>query len=235
MTMLLLLDDLIGLIAPHKCKGCGVVGSTFCSRCVNETIGQIKSACIYCGARTVGSNLCSACRNKHSQFNDIYMVGYRTGALKSLVGDYKYHSEVASCRPIAQLLLDRVKDVELPADSVIVPITTTPVHVRQRGFDHMVLIARELSWLSGKRVETGLLVRLDNAVQHELSSAERHKRIKTSLALSERYLARHKAPESVILLDDIWTTGATMEWAATLLRRAGVKKVFGLTLCRQPK
>lgn len=232
-TMLLLLDDLLSLIAPHKCKRCGVVGSTLCQRCINDTLKEINPFCVYCGAMTNNTNLCGKCRKK-SPFDDIYAVGYRRGTLKHLVGDYKYHSEAASCRPIAQLLCDRLAPTDLPDDVAIVYIPTIPAHIRRRGFDHMGLVARQIRRILPCHVAS-LFIRVDNTSQHELSERQRHERIKSSLALNAKYIARHGVPQSVLIIDDIWTTGATLEWAAILLHRAGVEKIYAGVICRQPK
>lgn len=232
-TMLLLLDDLLSLIAPHKCKRCGVVGSTLCQRCINDTLKEINPFCVYCGAMTNNTNLCGKCRKK-SPFDDIYAVGYRQGALKHLVGDYKYHSEAASCRPIAQLFCDRLAPTDLPDDIAIVYIPTIPAHIRRRGFDHMGLVARQIRRILPCHVAS-LFIRVDNTSQHELSERQRHERIQSSLALNAKYIARHGVPQSVLIIDDIWTTGATLEWAAILLRRAGVEKIYAGVICRQPK
>lgn len=233
-TMLLLLDDLLSLIAPHICKRCGVVGSTYCERCINDTLKETKPFCVYCGALTEKSNLCDKCR-KRSPFDDIYVVGYRRGALKRLVGDYKYHSEVASCRPIARLLCNRLRPADLPEDLAVASIPTIPAHIRRRGFDHMRLVARQMRGISPRRVNVRLFIRTDNTSQHELNERQRHERIKGSLVLNAKYIARHGVPQSVLIIDDIWTTGATLEWAATLLREAGVEKIYAGVVCRQPK
>lgn len=160
--------------------------------------------------------------------------------MKRLVGDYKYFSEVASCRPIAKLAAAVIGKAGLPGDIVIVPITTVPAHVRQRGFDHMLLVAHQLKKLlhpslPQASVNTKLLARTDNSAQHELSGSERQQKIKQSLVLNQCYLVHHPAPRTVLLVDDIFTTGATMSHAAKLLRKAGTQKVIGLTILRQPK
>lgn len=240
--MILGLSDILGVIAPHVCKRCGREGSTLCDNCINDIMAARRPRCVYCGAKCKYNNLCSNCHQKHSEFDDFYYISMRTGALKRLVGDYKYFSEVASCRPIACLASQTLKTMPLPDNLVIIPITTVPAHVRERGFDHMELVAkilaRQLSAAhecSNIHSETHYLVRKDNSAQHELTSAERQTKIKSSLALNKNCLADHPMPKNVLILDDIFTTGATMSWAAQLIRQAGAKKIIGLTILRQPK
>ena len=160
----------------------------------------------------------------------------------ALVGDYKYNSEIASSKPIAKLLSSRINDLDL--DGEIVPIPTIPAHIRQRGFDHIVMMARQLSRETGLAVNNKMLIRVDNSSQHTLSGSERKTHIKKSLKLSEKYQHvvgsdNHEnqlpVPHTAIILDDIWTTGATMETAAKLLRSIGVQKIIGLVVLYQPK
>ncbi|MDO4271392.1 MAG: phosphoribosyltransferase family protein [Candidatus Saccharibacteria bacterium] len=171
--------------------------------------------------------MCAICQKKHNLFTSLYCVGERCGSLKRLVGDYKYHSEIASYRPLAQLLADKV----CPAnDVVIVSIPTISAHIRERGFDHMLLVARELARLTGSSVNNKLLYRTDNLSQHTLKLVDRKKLIQKSLAIKTNC----PIPDKVLLVDDIWTTGSTMMTAAKLLKMAGVSKIYGAVIARQP-
>ena len=240
--MLLLMDGLLSVLSPHICKGCGSVGATYCRRCIFDTIKRIDPICLYCRRPAGRSNLCRICCKKHHLFDDLIAIGPRRGSLMTLVGDYKYNSEIASSKPIAKLLSSRINDLDL--DGEIVPIPTIPAHIRQRGFDHIVMMARQLSRETGLAVNNKMLIRVDNSSQHTLSGSERKTHIKKSLKLSEKYQHvvgsdNHEnqlpVPHTAIILDDIWTTGATMETAAKLLRSIGVQKIIGLVVLYQPK
>ena len=265
--MLGLADQCLELLSPHICKGCGAVGSTFCSRCILYTTKHNYPICVSCDKPCKSNNLCAACREKNKLFDQVVCVGERSGALAHLIGDYKYNSEVASCRPIAKLVYIRLRqagiiaphkllddeveaaikttalsamanDNGVPAnlaransDAQIVAIPTIAKHIRQRGFDHMLLVARELSKLSGLPVNTKLLTRADNVSQHTLSAVDRRKLIKRSLVLRRKIAV---VPSTVILIDDIWTTGSTLSTAAALLRQIGVQKIIAVAILKQP-
>lgn len=230
--MLLLIDSLVGLLAPHICKECGRVGSTYCSCCVFNTTKRNYPICLFCGQSCKSNNLCPACRHRHPEFSQLYCIGERRGSLRHLVGDYKYNSEMASCHPLAQLLANRLSFATL-SDAVIVPIPTISAHIRQRGFDHMLLLAQQLGKLVDCRVDSRLLYRTNNVSQHQLSLADRRKLIKSSLAV--RRPQSTAAPSTVLLLDDIWTTGSTMMAAADLLRSIGIERIIGCVVVQQPK
>ena len=240
-TMLLLMDDLLNLVAPHICKGCGQLGSTYCQRCIFNTLEQSRPICLYCGTACKYNNLCPECARKHKLFNQLICVGLRQGSLQRLVGDYKYNSEVASCRQIAELLQRRVAEATnmapLPDDTTIVPIPTISAHVRQRGFDHTLLVARRLATLTSWSVNNKLLIRTDNVAQHTQRGSALHEAARQSLALRPGLTRSHahtKMPSTVLVLDDIWTTGSTMEAAGRLLRQLGVQQLVGLVVARQP-
>lgn len=225
--MLLLIDKIAGLLSPHICKECGFLGSTYCSRCIINMDMHNYPICLICGCKCKTNNLCSICKKKHNLFAGLYCVGERRGSLKRLIGDYKYHSEVASCRPLAKLLVNKT---QLSSDVVIICVPTISAHIRERGFDHMLLIARELASLTGASVNNKLLYRTDNLSQHTLKLADRKKLIQKSLAVK----AGCPVPDKVLLIDDIWTTGSTLLTAAKLLKRIGVSDVYGAVIARQP-
>ena len=242
--MLLLIDDILGLLSPHICKECGSIGATYCRRCIFNTIKRNDHICLYCRQPAEHNNLCDSCCKKYHLFDDVIAIRPRKGSLKSLVGDYKYNSELASCRPIAELLAAKIAGLNQHDEIEIVPIPTISAHVRQRGFDHTCMVAKQLAKLANLRVNNKILIRADNSSQHTLSGKERRTRITKSLVLNEKYrrvignddeMTSLPIPRTVIVLDDIWTTGATMETAAKLLLSIGVQKIIGLVVLYQPK
>lgn len=238
--MLLMVDNLLGAISPHICKGCGAIGLSFCRCCISDVIKRNHPICLYCGAACSDNNLCKSCCKKHKCFDDLLAVAERSGALKRLVGDYKYNSEIECCRPLADILSNRLQNVSMPSTAVIIPVPTIPSHVRSRGFDHTLYLARQLSRRINRPVDNKILIRTDNMAQHMQNASNRRKLIQKSLAISPRLTTgglfpAPAIPDYAILLDDIWTTGSTMETAAKLLKSVGVKSVLGLVVLYQPK
>ena len=235
--MLLVIDNLLSTIAPHICKRCGVEGKTLCNRCIFNIINNVSPVCLICHHPTSGTNLCAACKKTQSCFDELVAVGLRRSALKRLVGDYKYNSEVASCYPIAELLAERIYANKLElGDYVVIPIPTISQHIRERGFDHTLLVARQLARRTGLKMNNKLLERADNLSQHNQSSKTRKTLIKKSL-IASRSLSDNPAlmPKKIIILDDIWTTGSTLSTAAEICQKYGAKEIIGLTVAYQPK
>jgi ComF family protein len=158
----------------------------------------------------------------------VFVVGERTKTLKRLVGNYKYFSRRESAGAMAGLLSDTLPD-ELPKNLVIVPLPTIPGHVRERGFDHMKLVARQLSRLRGLSCDLGLLCRTDNVSQHSASSRQRQKQA----AQAFRINSHRPISARILLIDDIYTTGATTIMAAKLLKKHGAKEIWLGIVARQ--
>jgi ComF family protein len=201
-----MLDQILAIISPHSCKGCGQVGSPLCGRCTFNIIEDKKS----------------------STQKDFYSVGLRHGVLKELTDDYKFKSEREISKVFTELL-DRIVP-QLPKDTVVVPIPTASAHIRQYGFDHMGLLARRFA-KRRQLMYSSLLLRTNNQTQHFLGKRERERAAKAALGLR----AGARVPDRVLLLDDVVTTGATLRAARTLLRGAGVKKITIATICYQNK
>ena len=226
-------DCVIGLLLPHICKSCGAVGSTYCERCILDTVKHNNPICLVCGRPCKSNNLCSLCQQTEP-FNDLITLSPRLGAMKRLVGDYKYNSEVESARILAKMLAMKLRQTDMMSQKlVVVPVPAVPAHVRARGFDHMQLVAKGLSKMLRVQMNNKILDRSDNLAQHSLSMANRRKLIKKSLILNSHHPA---LPDDAVylVLDDIWTTGSTMRTAAELLHKAGAKHVVGVTITYQP-
>jgi ComF family protein len=174
-------------------------------------------------------NICRECAQK-LPFCKVFVVGARVGTLKKLVGNYKYFSRRESAESIAGLL-GEVLPNKLPADLTVVPIPTIPKHIRERGFDHMKLVARRLARIRGLKCDRNLLYRTDNLSQHSANFQQRQKQA------AQAFLVRssRKVPRRVLLIDDIYTTGATTAAVAKLLKKHGVKEVWLGVAARQVK
>ncbi|MDR1196697.1 MAG: hypothetical protein LBL08_00220 [Candidatus Nomurabacteria bacterium] len=221
----MLLDLLLSIVSPHLCKGCGVVGSGLCECCKNDITSEKWGNCLLCNGFSTTSNLCRNCR-KNRLFADIFVVGESSGALKNLVYDFKFNSERGHARVLAELL-DETLPI-LPNEVVVVPIPTIPKHIRQRGFGHTELVAKKLASLRGLKYAQNILIRADNSVQHGLKAKQRF----MAAAKTFKIHRTKNLPEKILLVDDVYTTGATVKAAAKLLKAAGIKTIYLAIIAR---
>ena len=209
------------LLAPHSCRGCGLIGEPLCKRCKNYILSQRKNPCPNCKAENKTGN-CPNCKNLPKTF----AVGNRQELIGKLISDFKFSSARALVTPLAELL-----DKTLPkiAGNVkIIPLPTIPKHIRARGLDHTYLIAKKLAKLRNKHNKSykteKLLLRAKNTVQVGSDAKTRNSQAKTAYKLAKNAGIDEKA--TYILLDDVWTTGASMKSALKKLRKAGAKKII---------
>lgn len=223
------IDLLLGAVTPHICKGCGAVDNGLCAECFADIIDTGYDYCISCGVLTTHDNLCGDCRAKLA-IDRAFVVGPRMGALRRLVGDFKFNSERGHAATIAQLLDATLPT--LPTGTVVIPIPTIAPHIRRRGFGHTELVARVFARYRKLRYNSRLLKRATNSVQHGLSAADRRREAARAFMVNPR---RVVVPREILLIDDIYTTGSTIIAASKLLRAAGVETINIAIVARQVK
>ncbi|MBQ3432799.1 ComF family protein, partial [Candidatus Saccharibacteria bacterium] len=208
---------LLGLIMPHSCRGCGQIGYALCNRCKNHIISQHQAICPLCKSSTTNGH-CANCNNLPPAF----IIGERSGLLGNIVHDYKYHSIRALATPLAELMHEFIPPSINP--SVIVPLPTIDRHIRTRGFDHTKLIAKHLAKLRGPHCKMqSLLIRSSNTTQVGTDRATRVSQASNAYAIAPNAII---APNTTyILLDDVWTTGASMQACVKKLRQAGAHEI----------
>ncbi|MEO8911893.1 MAG: phosphoribosyltransferase family protein [Candidatus Saccharimonas sp.] len=145
--------------------------------------------------------------------------------MKRLIDAYKFERVRAAHQALAGLLNETLP--QLPADILIVPVPTIMPHVRVRGYAHVELVAKRLADIRGHRYAE-VLVRRHNQPQRGALRQERIKR--ASLAFKSKQLDG----QACLLVDDVFTTGSTLEYAARELKAAGASSVWVAVLSRQP-
>ena len=180
------------------------------------------------------------------------VVGWREGALAKLIKDFKYKSVRAAGEVLAELLDLRIPEnfvdlrggeIGVKSDDnmmngcgitdglgrrvevVVVPLPTIGRHVRERGLDHTAILAKKLARKRGWKYER-ILGRATDMVQVGTKAAER----KVQAEKAYMVVGGVEAEKIYLLVDDVWTTGATMLAAEKVLRDAGAKKIAGVVL-----
>lgn len=219
-----MLDELLGWLAPHYCVSCGEIGSLLCDSCKYDIISEPADCCLLCGRPSAPSGACKGCR---SPFERTWHVGERSGAIEELINQYKFHYAVAATVPLGGMLLSCLP--KLPAGTVIVPVPTIRAHVRQRGYDHTLLLARYIARQLGVPVERPI-TRLTTTVQR--GAGRKQRLVQAGVAFTVRGEVLPGVP--YLLIDDVVTTGATITHAAKALCQAGATEVWAAAIARQP-
>ena len=218
-----MIERVLQIVAPHPCSGCGKIGTILCEYCKYDIIHEPFWGCILCGTpHTFG--ICSA---HDSPIARAFTVSTRNGTLETLINKLKFEHAKGAARNLAELF-----DASLPlfpADTLFACVPTVRAHVRQRGYDHLGLIVRQFASCRGVIV-TPLLCRRTSTTQH---TAGRKQRAVQATHAFRRVEGVDIRGRTVVLFDDIVTTGATLQAAAKELAAAGAT-VWVAVLAYQP-
>jgi ComF family protein len=219
-----MIDHLISFIAPHLCCGCEKIGTVLCDNCkynINIDSGML---CIGCGA---GSNATGVCKQCDVRYVRAWCVGERSGVLQRLIGDFKFQNMQAAHLPLSSLLNERID--QLPKDTIVVPIPTVAGHIRERGYDHTLLLARNVA----QHHQIQLKQVLSRATSTKQCDATRSQRIAQAKA-AFKVTGSIDSSAPYLLIDDVVTTGATIKYAAEALYQAGATQIWVAVIARQP-
>jgi ComF family protein len=232
---------ILDIFFPTSCSYCNSsIGDSeipyFCPACWSDFTLMIGPTCPHCGRffdspETLAyspDHRCRACRQEPPLFDQALSVGYFEGPLREAIHQFKYRPCSALGRPLGRWMAGNVRPV-IDIDLVI-PIPLHATRLRQRGFNQALLLAHELTTMFSLTLCFDNLVRIRSTrPQVELSGDERLRNVKEAFALKRPGDLNGK---SVLLVDDVFTTGATMQECAKVLKKAGAGHVTALTLAR---
>ena len=213
----------LDLLFPPRCLGCEKRGAYYCLLCRTASRAVPDPFCASC-SRTV-SAASSACGCSHPALLYTVAVGEYEGNLRRAVLQLKFHGRTAGAPALAALLYLRLNTLPL-SEYLLIPVPLHPSRERERGYNQSTLLARELARLSGAEMAQKALRRVRNTqAQSKLDGPGRQRNMRDAFSGSPVCLGR-----TIILIDDVCTTGATMRAAATAARAAGATSVYGAVL-----
>lgn len=220
---MLSLDNLVGLIAPHRCVGCKRESNTICEYCTKQLVRPI-SRCFNCQRVTDNFLTCKTCRRVSHLYAVVAGSRYE-GLSEDVIKKMKFGFARSSARDIARLLVPLIpKEKRL----LVTYLPTANKRVRQRGFDQSQLIAKSLSKFSGLPYQS-LLVRESDVRQ--VGATKKARLENASKMFSCRFGAKI-AGATILVVDDVITTGASLNATASVLKSAGAKRVYGLVFAQ---
>ena len=220
-----LLENLVGVIAPHYCFVCSKENNMLCEQCAMQFAGAEASICFLCEKPTADFALCRSCAAA-TTLQHVWPATTYDGVVAQVIKQYKFGRAQAASLALARLVQYTLP--LLPMDTLIVPVPTAPAHVRQRGYDHTLLLAKALSRATGLGYRT-LLRRTSNVRQLGATRAQRLRQLQGDFVLTDAAACRNA---TILLLDDVSTTGATLLAAASVLQTGGVGSIQAAVVAR---
>ena len=223
------MDAILNLVFPPHCVACGRGGDWLCPQCIAGIEYLKPPLCASCGQPLPRGILCHACASRPLEISGIRAVAYLTGAMREAIHHFKYKGARVLAPYFGDLLAETWRRAPWRA-SVVVPVPLHPRRLRQRGYNQSALLARELGGRVDLPVVEGCLLRLrPTRPQVGLGAEERIRNVQDAFGCSDARMA----DTDILLVDDVCTTGATLEACTRALLASGVRSVWALTLARE--
>lgn len=222
----------LDLLFPRYCLGCGIEGSYLCHRCLRKLPYLSPLSCPKCGLPLGKKAFCPRCEEISAAggLDSLYSVCRFEGILRKAILLLKYNNYRALAPVLAEQIYSFIKVAGLKADA-IVPVPLHSDRLRERGYNQSSLLARHLSKLCGIPVIEGCLLRKVNT-RPQVRTSSREERMRNVQGAFTCKNMEFKG-SSVILFDDVCTTGATLNACAAALKEGLTGPVHGLTLARE--
>ncbi len=221
-----LIDTLLNLVFPVDCVLCGIPATerefgALCRGCAEGFVAEEPPFCDRCGYTAPSiEGLCGRCRTGETRFDFGRSALVLDDALRLAIHHFKYNDRVSLARPLARTLRACFEREPFTAE-IVVPVPLHPKRERERGYNQARLLAAGL----GLPVHPNLVRRRKNTEsQTGLTRSQRRLNIRGA------FEARRRVDGTVLIVDDIRTTGSTINEMAKVLRRSGALRVEVLTL-----
>lgn len=244
----MIISAILDVLFPKRCVGCGRIGDYFCGSCAKsiQVIGEREAICPMCGRLSLDGRRHPNCLTLYSIDGLTSFFRYR-GVVKKGIKAIKY-------RLISDLVASFVdlvpgENIEKLGNSfhrhashnleregrdmgpILVPIPLHSSRLRNRGFNQANLLGIQISRRLGFPSPSDVLVRTRQTIP-QVEMKDRSERLRNMANVFAMRPNAHLHSPNIILVDDVFTTGATMRSAAHTLKRAGAKLVWALTMAR---
>lgn len=194
------------------------ISSPCCSRCSNPFPYDL------------GDELCFYCKEEPPEFTKAFAVVKYDEFSDKIIFALKYYDKTDLASSISRLMLPKLKEI----GSVDV-ITCVPIHsnkLKKRGFNQAALLAKHIAGELNRKVNPSILLKHKETIsQSGLTKNERLENIKGSVKINNKY-KKDIFRKNVLLIDDVITTGATINECCKKLKKAGAKKIYVLTFAK---
>lgn len=218
--------NLLDLLFPRNCLECKKAGEYICTQCLAK-VEQAKLICPLCKKYSFNGKTHSFCANK-SPLDGLYSFYKYEGVIRKAILRIKYNFAY----DVAGELVNNLKGEVNLGGAILVPV---PLHKKRenwRGFNQSTILAKLLAEKNKWTYQNNLVLRLENTIpQARLGKNERMRNISGKFAVNNEILPQW-IDRTIVIFDDVWTTGATMSELANELKEAGIKRVWGMSVAR---
>lgn len=240
-----LYEFLIGLLFPIECINCKTEGSWICKKCLTRLEHQLSQKCIFCDKINVFGEICQYCKRKNNFYLDGILIAnsYDNKCIKKLIKLYKYNF-IQDIKTILQnhicafmkniIMLSHInkqtpKLIKKFDENLIIPVPLQTKRLKWRGFNQSEQIAEKVANTFVIKFDKKNLVRIKNTKpQSKLNKKQRLENIINCFEWQGKSLKK----QNIILIDDVVTTGATLNECAKILKKNGAGQIWAIVLAK---
>jgi ComF family protein len=219
----------LDLVFPPVCQNCRQTGERLCSHCQSQLEYLTEPVCRRCGyPQSAPMTECDQCRRVPFSGSGLRSLAFHSGPMRHAIHSLKYRHNPPLAQTLAGLMA-RDWPPSLPTAAMILPVPLAVDRLRERGFNQAELLARHLAAARRQPFSASALRRARTTrSQVGLNAQERRTNVTGAFAAEPAKIGG----ATVILIDDVCTTGATLSACATALLKGGAKEVWAYTLAR---
>lgn len=218
---------MIDLLFPPVCGGCDKPGSRWCSDCQKRVTVLNGVLCEVCGLPQSQPGVCGVCLVEKPYFRALRAWAVFSDPLKPALHKLKYRRDISMGDSFAFQMVPFVRDLNWPVE-MVVPIPLGRQRFKERGYNQVGMIAKPLALALGMRYAPNeLMRRKETRSQVGLTKIERRANVKDAFQAGAGVSGK-----SILIMDDVSTTGSTLSAGAEALYSAGARDVYALTVAR---
>lgn len=214
---------------PPYCGGCAEPGERWCEKCRSQASRLGELVCMCCGQpQSEAGKTCPLCSSTPPSYAALRSWAAYEGPLREAVQRLKYRRDIGLGEVLSLHLIEQLHDLAWQID-LVMPVPLSMKRLRQRGYNQASLLARPVALALKIPYSTSALLRQrDTASQVGLSAHERLENVRGAFSANTPRVGEKR----ILIIDDVTTTGATIQACALALLEAGAHSVHGLTLAR---
>lgn len=213
---------------PPTCGGCGSPGTRWCPDCQKKVQIIVGPVCDSCGLPQASAGLCDRCQERPPAFKLLRSWAVFENPVQGALHRLKYRRDIGMGEALSNQMSAFVRQLAWPVD-MITPIPLGKNRLRERGYNQVAMVAIPLSIQLGLDYHPLALIRArETRSQVGLTAIERRENVKSAFFADRMKVNGH----SILLMDDVSTTGATLSSAAEALYASGAREVYALTIAR---
>jgi len=215
---------------PRACMGCGKVGDFICISCSKKMSRILPPLCQRCGRPESSGAYCVECWRQKSNLDAVRSVFIFDGIVRKAIHELKYRNVQAVSGCLAGFMSSYFLENGLSGD-MLVPVPLHDRRLRERGYNQSQLLAADLSRQISITVNPVLVKRVRNTGPQARSASVYERRVNMENAFI--CASGEAAGRDIVIIDDVCTSGATLESCASTLKAGGANRVLGFTLARE--